>query len=68
MTYDYKFTDTGEIVEANTYGLKEIDGRPVSRVYSTAFTLKGGGWHHTEYPGKGHTRIRMEGGLNHKEE
>ena len=67
MTYEYKYKDTGEIVEAGEYGLKEINGRPVSRVYSTSFSLRGGGWHHTEYLGKGHTTLRVEGGLNYKE-
>jgi hypothetical protein len=68
MIYEYKYIDTGEVVESDSYGLKTINSRPVKRIYSTSFSLKGGGWHHTEYPGKGKTRIRMEGGLNHTPE
>jgi len=67
MTYEYEFLDTGDRVDADTYGLAEIDGRPVRRVYAASFTLKGGGWHHTEYPKKGHTKLQVQGGLNHRE-
>ncbi len=69
MTYEYKFTDTEEIVEADSYGLTEIDGRPVKRIFSsTAFTLKGSGWHKSDYPSGKNTRLHVQEGLNYKGE
>lgn len=41
MIYEYEFLDTGERVERDAFGLREIDGRRVKRIYSTGVHFKG---------------------------